>query len=81
MSLIDKAIDWLEDFDTRLEQKLAEHGDTIPDELLEFANFVDENLDRFIEILQDFAERRPVRNLIHKLKERIAAIKARRQAQ
>lgn len=75
---IDKVIEFINDMDDKLEAALVQYGDFIPDDFRPILKVVDEGLDKIVDFLTPFAENQPVRTFIEKIRERIAARRARK---
>ena len=79
-TVLERVIEFINEMDNKLEAALAQYGDFIPDELRPTLNIVDEGLDKIVGFLTPFAEEQPIRTLLGRIRERLQARRAAREA-
>ena len=79
-TVLERVIEFINEMDNKLEAALAQYGDFIPDELRPTLNIVDEGLDKIVEFLTPFSEEQPIRTLLGRIRERLQARRAAREA-
>ena len=79
-TVLERVIGFINEMDDKLEAALAQYGDFIPDELRPTLNIVDEGLDKIVEFLTPFSEEQPIRTLLGRIRERLQARRAAREA-
>ena len=79
-TILERVIGFINEMDDNLEAALAQYGDFIPDELRPTLNIVDEGLDKIVAFLTPFSEEQPIRTLLGRIRERLQARRAAREA-
>ena len=79
-TVLERVIEFINEMDNKLEAALAQYGDFIPEELRPTLNIVDEGLDKIVGFLTPFSEEQPIRTLLGRIRERLQARRAAREA-
>ena len=79
-TVLERVIGFINEMDDKLEAALAQYGDFVPEELRPTLNIVDEGLDKIVGFLTPFAEEQPIRTLLGRIRERLQARRAAREA-
>ena len=79
-TVLERVIGFINEMDDKLEAALAQYGDFIPTELRPTLNIIDEGLDKIVNFLTPFAEEQPIRTLLGRIRERLQARRAAREA-
>ena len=79
-TVLERVIGFINEMDDRLEAARARWGEFVPEEYEAIVNIVDEGLDKIVDFLTPFSEEQPIRTLLGRIRERLQARRAAREA-